>query len=245
VTTAYGVIWLPEEADEVEAALNLVDERLYANKFSRHAGSDTVEALMRILHESEPEIETHLGNVGWLARAVAGELGLSAEEIDEITRAAQLHDIGKIAIPDAILHKPRPLSDTEWKFMRSHTLIGERILAAATPLVSISRIVRSSHERWDGGGYPDGLAGEEIPLGARIVFACDAYDAITSAREYRAARSPQEASAELRHCSGTQFDPTVVNALHRILESEGRLTATRAARQAAPPSPKRRQLQPV
>jgi diguanylate cyclase (GGDEF)-like protein len=225
VTTAHGVIALPDEADEVESALKRVDERLYANKLSRNAGTDTVEALLRTLRESEPEIETHLGKVGSLARAVARELGQSAEEIDVVTRAGQLHDIGKLAVPDAILHKPGPLDEVEWAFMRTHTLIGERILAGATPLMPVARIVRSCHERWDGGGYPDGLAGEEIPLGARIVFVCDAYDAITSARPYREARAPQEALAELRRFSGTQFDPAIVETLVRVLEREGRLDA--------------------
>ena len=225
VTTAYGVIALPDEADQVESALKCVDERLYANKLSRNAGSDTVEALLRTLRESEPEMEAHLGNVGSLARAVARELGQSAEEIDVVTRAGQLHDIGKLAVPDAILHKPGPLDDAEWAFMRSHTLIGERILGGAAPLVPVARIVRSSHERWDGGGYPDGLAGEEIPLGARIVFACDAYDAMTTARPYGEVRSPQEALAELQRFSGTQFDPAIVGALLRVLERERRPAA--------------------
>ena len=225
VTTAHGVIALPDEADQVESALKRVDERLYANKLSRNAGSDTVEALLRTLRESEPEIETHLGNVGSLARAVARELGQSAEEVDVVTRAGQLHDIGKLAVPDAILHKRGPLDDAEWAFMRSHTLIGERILGGAAPLVPVARIVRSSHERWDGGGYPDGIAGEEIPLGARIVFACDAYDAMTSARPYGEARSPQDALAEMRRFSGTQFDPAIVETLLRVLEREGRVAA--------------------
>ena len=225
VSTAHGAIVIPDEASTVESALKLVDERLYANKLSRHAGTDTAEALLRTLHEAEPEIERHLGHVSLLAREVAREFELTAEEVDVITRAAQLHDIGKLAIPDAILHKPGPLSDAEWEFMRAHSTIGERILATASPLKPVARIVRSSHERWDGDGYPDGLAREEIPRGARIVFTCDAYDAMTSTREYRPASSPQEAAAELRRCSGTQFEPAVVEALLRVLARDGRLSA--------------------
>ena len=226
VTTGCGVVSLPNEAADVETALNLADERLYATKLSRHAGSDTVEALMRTLHAAEPEIETHVGHVGWLARAVARELGLSAEYTDEVTRAAKLHDIGKLAMPDAILHKPAPLSDSECEFIRAHSVIGERIVAAAPPLVPVARLIRSSHERWDGNGYPDGLAGDEIPLGARIILACDAFDAITSVRDYRASRDAHEAAAELRRQSGSQFDPAVVEALLKVLEGEGRLSAT-------------------
>ena len=233
VTTAHGAIVIPDEADAVETALKLVDERLYGNKLSRDAGSDTIEALLRTLRESEPEIESHLGNVGSLAREVARELRLVGEEVDEVTRAAQLHDIGKLAIPDAILHKPGPLSESEWEFMRSHAVIGERILASAPPLAPVARIVRSSHERWEGGGYPDGSAGEEIPRGSRIIFACDAYDAMTNGREYRPACSAQEAVAELRRCSGTQFEPVVVEALLRVLERGGHLSAAAATPQPA------------
>ena len=229
VTTAHGAIVIPDEADEVEAAIKLVDERLYGNKLSRDAGSDTIEALLRTLRESEPEISSHLGNVGSLAREVARELRLSGEEVDEITRAATLHDIGKLAIPDAILHKPGPLTDSEWEFMRSHVVIGERILASAPPLAPVARIVRSSHERWDGNGYPDGRSGEEIPRGARIIFACDAYDAMTATRPYRSPCTTEEAVAELRRCSGTQFEPVAVEALLRVLKREGYLSAAGSA----------------
>ena len=106
-----------------------------------------------------------------------------------MVRAAELHDIGKVAVPDAILHKPGPLDEAEWSFIRQHTIIGERIVGAAEALRPVGRVVRASHERWDGGGYPDGLAGEAIPLGARIVFACDAWDAMTCDRGYRSALS--------------------------------------------------------
>jgi HD-GYP domain-containing protein (c-di-GMP phosphodiesterase class II) len=131
--------------------------------------------------------------------------------------AAELHDVGKVAIPDAILNKPGPLNEDEWAFMRRHTLIGERIVAAAPALCGVAKLVRASHERWDGGGYPDGIAGENIPLGARIVAVCDAYDAIVADRPYRGARSSAAALAELRRCAGTQFDPAVVEAFAAAL----------------------------
>ena len=127
-------------------------------------------------------------------------------------RAAELHDVGKMAIPDEILQKPGPLTQDEWAFVRRHPLVGERILSVAPALLPVAKIVRSCHERWDGSGYPDGVAGEEIPLGARIVAVCDAFDAMINPRPYRAARSVEEALQELRACSGTQFDPTVVAA---------------------------------
>jgi HD-GYP domain-containing protein (c-di-GMP phosphodiesterase class II) len=136
-----------------------------------------------------------------------------------------LHDIGKIAIPDAILTKPGPLDDEEWSFMEQHTIFGERIVAAARSLAAVASLIRSSHERWDGKGYPDGLAGDQIPLAARIILACDAFDAITSERPYSPARSPDAALEEIRECAGSQFDPRVVQALDRVIR-------TRAAEQA-------------
>lgn len=123
-----------------------------------------------------------------------------------------LDDIGKMAIPDAILDKPGPLDADERRFIEEHTLIGERILAGAPALQADSRLVRSSHERFDGGGYPDGLAGEDIPLGARIISVCDAFDAMVTDRTYRRALGHDEALAELRACAGTQFDPVIVEA---------------------------------
>jgi HD-GYP domain-containing protein (c-di-GMP phosphodiesterase class II) len=144
---------------------------------------------------------------------VARSLGLRGDELDELVRAARLHDLGKVAVPDEILRKPGPLDEREWAFVRQHTLVGERILRASPALHGVASIVRSTHERWDGVGYPDGLAGEEIPLASRIICACDAYDAMVSERTYRPAYTPQEALAELERCAGAQFDPTVVRVL--------------------------------
>ena len=116
-----------------------------------------------------------------------------------LLQAAALHDVGKVAIPDAILDKPGPLDEAEWEFMRTHTLIGERILAEAPALAEAAKIVRSSHERYDGDGYPDGLAGDEIPLAARIIAVCDSFDAMTSDRPYRTAMSTEGALSELHN----------------------------------------------
>ena len=127
-----------------------------------------------------------------------------------LVRAAELHDVGTVAIPDGILHKRGPLDAAEWEVMRQHTVAGERILAAAESMRPVARLVRAAHEHWDGLGYPDGLRGEEIPLGARIICACDAYDAMLRGRPYREPLSPAAALAELRRCAGSQFDPRVV-----------------------------------
>jgi HD-GYP domain-containing protein (c-di-GMP phosphodiesterase class II) len=125
--------------------------------------------------------------------------------------------VGKVAIPDAILDKPGPLDEAEWEFMRQHTVVGERILQAAPALQRVAVLVRSTHERMDGDGYPDGLAGPDIPLIARIVAVCDAFDAMTSDRSYRRAMSTEVAMAELDECSGAQFDPTVVDAIRHLI----------------------------
>lgn len=214
VGASFGVVAIPAEADSATHALQLADQRMYAAKDDARRSSrrQTCDVLLQVLCEREPDLHLHLSGVAALVQAVALELGLSEEQRDEVARAAELHDVGKIAIPDAILHKPGPLDADEWRLMREHTVVGDRILGAAPAMRPVARIVRSSHERWDGSGYPDGLAGERIPLGARIVAVCDAYDAMTSERPYQGRLSHADAVAELRRCAGTQFDPRVVDA---------------------------------
>jgi two-component system, cell cycle response regulator len=212
VGASRGVVTIPDEADNPTHALQLADQRMYAAKRNTRASSrtQTRDVLLQVLREREPELHHHLHGVAALATAVGRRLALSAEQLDEITRAAELHDVGKIAIPDEILHKPAALDAGEWELMRQHTIIGDRILGAAPAMRPVARIVRASHERWDGGGYPDGLAAEQIPLGARIVNVCDAFHAMTTPRPYQRTLTREDALAELRRCAGTQFDPAVV-----------------------------------
>ncbi|HXE44267.1 MAG TPA: diguanylate cyclase [Conexibacter sp.] len=214
VGASCGAVAIPDEADNPTQALQLADQRMYAAKRGARASSriETRDVLLQVLREREPELHSHLHGVAGLAAAIARRLELSAEQLDEVTRAAELHDIGKIAIPDEILHKPTALDADEWELMRQHTVIGDRILGAAPAMRPVAEIVRASHERWDGSGYPDGLVGEQIPLGARIVSVCDAFHAMTSPRPYQPARTPQQALAELRRCAGAQFDPAIVEA---------------------------------
>jgi diguanylate cyclase (GGDEF)-like protein len=214
ISASQGSVLIPAEAATVAEALQLADSRMYAQKGHGRvsAGRQTRDVLLSTLRERQPHLHDHLTGVADTAVATARELAMTPEQIDEVSRAAELHDVGKMAIPDAILEKPAALDDAEWAFMRRHTIIGERILAAAPALIPVASLVRSSHERWDGGGYPDGLAGKAIPLGARVVCVCDAFDAMVSERPYRAASSRDEAFAELRHCAGSQFDPDVVEA---------------------------------
>jgi HD-GYP domain-containing protein (c-di-GMP phosphodiesterase class II) len=152
-----------------------------------------------------------------LADEVARHLDLAPHVVEQVRQAAQLHDIGKMAIPTSILNKTGQLNDEEWKFVRRHTIVGERILNAAPALADVALLVRASHERHDGAGYPDALTGEQIPIGSRIIAVCDAFDAMTSDRPYRLAMSPHDALAELQRCSGTQFDPIVVSAFQAVL----------------------------
>ncbi len=219
IGASQGSVLIPGEASSREEALRVADTRMYASKSRERAsaGSQSRDVLMRAQHERRPELLGHLVDVAEMARSVATELGMDEEKRDEVFRAAELHDTGKMAIPDAILNKPGPLEADEWKFMREHPLIGERIIAAAPALVPVARLVRSSHERFDGGGYPDGLHGEQIPLGSRVIAVCDAYEAMCSERPYSVAMLPARALEELRSGAGTQFDPQVVAAFERVL----------------------------
>jgi two-component system, cell cycle response regulator len=211
---SYGSILLPLEADDASEALRIADQRMYAQKNAGRASASrqSKDVLVRALAERNPELSTHLQDVAGLAERVALRLALPEDQVDVVRHAAELHDVGKVAIPDEILSKPGPLDEREWKFIRSHTLIGERIIGAAPALAEVASIVRSTHERWDGEGYPDGLCGTDIPLGSRIVAVADSFDAITSERPYSPARSADEAMREIRNCAGTQFDPAVVDA---------------------------------
>jgi diguanylate cyclase (GGDEF)-like protein len=231
VTASYGAVAIPDEAAVATEALLIADQRMYAHKNSGRATArrQSTDVLLRALAERHPGLEGHLGGVAQLAEAVGRHLGLEGEALDHVRVAAELHDVGKVAIPDAILNKPGPLDDDEWAFMRRHTLIGERIVAAAPALGPVAKLVRASHERWDGDGYPDRTAGEDIPLGARIVAVCDAYDAIVADRPYRRGRSAGEALEELQRCAGAQFDPSVVAAFSAVHAAERRADPVRAA----------------
>jgi two-component system cell cycle response regulator len=212
ISASWGKVLIPVEVVSPTDALRLADRRMYAKKGRRadSARSQTRGVLLRVLHEREPGLERHLDGVGRLASIFGRQLNLDAEEIDVLVRAAELHDIGKIAIPDEILHKNGELTEEEWALMRKHPKIGERVLDAAPALGPVASLVRSTHERWDGEGYPDKLAGRDIPLGSRVILICDAYNAMTEGRPYRAPMSSEGAIEELWAGGGTQFDPELV-----------------------------------
>jgi two-component system cell cycle response regulator len=210
IGASWGAVELPH-ADGATEALRIADRGMYARKARKRpsAAQQMVQVLVAAERERNPELGDHCRGVAEMAGEIAERLELAPQDVSRLRLAAELHDIGKIAIPDRILSKPGPLDDDEWAFMRRHTLIGERIVLAADDLRDVAPMIRSSHERWDGRGYPDGLAGELIPFGARIVSVCDAFDAMISERPYSTALSTAEAVEEINRCAGGQFDPAV------------------------------------
>jgi diguanylate cyclase (GGDEF)-like protein len=214
ITASSGAARIPEETSDASEALRLCDQRMYVTKHSRRATAarQTRDVLLAALGARDSGLGEHLTGVATAAKRVGVRLGVARRDLQDLAYAAELHDVGKVAIPDSILSKPAPLDAVEWDFMRRHTVIGERILAAAPSMQAVATIVRATHERCDGGGYPDGVSGEAIPMAARIIAVCDAYDAMVAARPYRPAVSHEQALAELRRCAGPQFDPRVVDA---------------------------------
>ncbi len=173
--------------------------------------------MLHALRARHPQLGRHCDDVARLATAIGLRLALGPAELEALRQGACLHDVGKLTIDGDILDKPGPLSDDEWAVIHRHTEVGADILAEVPELRPVAHLVRHSHERFDGRGYPDGLAGEQIPLAARIVSTCDAYNAMTTDRSYRRALSSGVAIGELRTNSGTQFDPDVVEALMAVV----------------------------
>ena len=200
-------------ADQLAAALR--SATLYEQLERAYLG--TAEALSAALQAKDSYTAEHSRSLVQRAEAVGRMLGMPEPELRTLRYGAAFHDIGKLAVPEAILNKPGPLTPEELDVVQRHTVIGEQILAPIEFLADVLPLVRSAHERWDGAGYPDELAGEEIPLGARIVFACDTYEAMTAPRPYRAALPEEQARAELRRVAGSQLDPRVVDALLAVI----------------------------
>jgi two-component system, cell cycle response regulator len=178
---------------------------------------ESLGLLLKVLNERTPGVLEDLNRIAHFATATAEGLGLPADEVERVELAARLHDVGKVAIPDAILSKAGPLDVDEWAVMRTHAEIGQRIVAAAPSLAHIAKLVRSHHERYDGFGYPDRLAGDDIPIGASIIAVCAAFVAMMKHRPFSDAITVSEALAEVRRCSGSQFDPEVVDVFCELL----------------------------
>jgi two-component system, cell cycle response regulator len=225
---SYGWVAIPGEIEEAADALRLADQRMYARKRGGRTSArrQSADVLVQALEERAPGLSLHLTEVAVLAEATAERLGLDPDEVERVRTTGQLHDVGKMAIPDRVLGKRGPLDEEEWRFVRRHTQIGERIVGAAPALAPVAPLIRSTHERWDGLGYPQGLRGREIPLASRIVAVCDAYHAMTSGRPYRAPIPEAAALDELRRCAGAQFDPDVVEAFCIALIDRAERVAT-------------------
>jgi HD-GYP domain-containing protein (c-di-GMP phosphodiesterase class II) len=244
-----GLLAAIAAADEPVAALLVLPVVLILNVFSREREgriAQTLELgrsyrgtallLCDLLEDDDEYTGNHTQDVVELSALVAAQLGVSEDVRRETELGAMLHDIGKIHIPDAIINKPGKLDADEWALMKTHTVEGQRMLDRVGGLLgSVGRVVRASHERYDGGGYPDGLAGEEIPLASRIVAVCDAFNAMTTTRSYRKAMPVAAAIDELHRCSGTQFDPGVVVALLAVIGDPGWQVALAPEPDAAAP----------
>ena len=189
-----------------------------------------VEALAAAVDIRDNYTAEHSEEVVDLACRVAKQLGVEGSGLSEVEVAARLHDVGKIGVPDAVLHKRGPLDPEEWQIIKQHPVWGSQMLARVPELAGVATLIRYEHERWDGKGYPDGISGEDIPLASRIVFVCDAYHAITSTRPYREAKPSEVALQELQAHAGSQFDPSAVEALTQVVgQVERRVRAGSAA----------------
>jgi diguanylate cyclase (GGDEF)-like protein/putative nucleotidyltransferase with HDIG domain len=227
VKASYGIATWPADGVERDALLAVADRRLYEMKGARARRllADTVAILFGALEAKDAYTAEHTLQVAELAERVGRRLGVRGEALRTLRHGAMLHDIGKIAVSTEILVKPGPLTVEEFEEIKQHTLAGVRMLERIHEFASVLPLIRSAHERWDGNGYPDGLAGTDIPFGARIICACDAFHAMVSERPYRAARSVPDALTEMRSCSGTQFDSNVVDALLLELDPDARAAA--------------------
>ncbi|HLJ04099.1 MAG TPA: HD domain-containing phosphohydrolase [Solirubrobacteraceae bacterium] len=204
---AIGRALLPSEAETSAAGLELATRRAIAERAERPGDSELrpPQSPLEVLPTIHPRYQ-----VAEVAARIGRRMGLEGSALEELEAAAHLRDVGNMALPSVVLGREGELEGPEWDFVRLHTIIGERLLAANFGMESVARLVRSSHERWDGEGYPDGLSGEQIPLGARILFVCSAFQDMTSERPHRPAYSATEALANLDRGAGTQFDPDVV-----------------------------------
>jgi diguanylate cyclase (GGDEF)-like protein len=239
VTCAAGAVEMPRETSEPMHALRLADQHMYREKATGHGGA--AELITAVLHaalaQRHPDLGEHSDDVAGDVELLARTIGLEEETVGLVVKAGDLHDVGKLGIPDEILAKPGPLDEQEWEFMKQHTIMGESIIAAAGPsLDQIGPLVRASHERWDGRGYPDGLLEQEIPLGARIITICDSFRAMLDERVYKRAMSLDDALGELRRCAGTQFDPHLVEVFCRLVSerSDSRYPAQALMTSASP-----------
>jgi len=203
--------WLKEEVTTRTAELHRQQHRM------ERISTATLEALVNALEAKDPYLRGHSARVADLSSNIATELGMNEEDVDRVRMAGRLHDLGKIGTRDAVVNKEGPLTPEEFEHVKQHVIIGAQILAPLAHLGDVVSMVKSHHERWDGTGYPDGLRGEEIPKGGRIIAAAEVYDALTTSRPYQEKMTPEQAVERMADLSGTVLDSTVYDALVRIV----------------------------
>ena len=201
-----------------------------ANNVVLQVNDELFRTLAKMFDARDPYVGSHAAQVSRYAVAIASELGITGKQLDAVRQAGYLHDIGKMAIPESILHKPSKLIDAEYTLVKLHAPLGAAFVETSQGLRHLAPLIRYHHERWDGQGYPKGLAGEAIPLGARILNVADAVEAMAADRPYHRGMSIQEIIAEVRRCSGTQFDPAVTEVFVRLAEREGKVLVVNSAR---------------
>ncbi len=234
IALVYQAFMLPKVQDDAMKALETANQDLMrANNSIRQLNDELFLTLAKIFDARDPYVGGHAAQVAAYAVAIAKELGLSPERVNLIRQCGYLHDIGKIAIPESILHKPGRLTDAEYEFVKRHSDIGADFIATSHGLRHLVPFIRHHHERWDGLGYPLGLAGQAIPLEARILGVCDAVEAMASDRPYHRALTVDQIIAELDRCASRQFDPAVVDAFKKIVEREGDRFVVNSARTVA------------
>jgi two-component system, cell cycle response regulator len=223
VGRAYGEIALPSDLRDPESALQQAGQSVsaYKQRHQRSARRQAHAVLMAVLAARRPDLREHLRTVAFRSISISRRLDLDGATIDDIFLAAELQDIGLLTVPESVLEKETALNPTEIKLIRNHPAAGARIVSAAPGLASVAATIAAISEHYDGSGYPEGLAGEDIPIGARVIRVCVAFAAMTSRRPYRQPRSQEEALAELKRCAGSEFDPRVVDALAADLAEEG------------------------
>jgi putative nucleotidyltransferase with HDIG domain len=222
IVLIYQVFTLPKVQDEAMRALKRINQDLTdANHSIQRLNEDLFQALAKVFDMRDPYVGGHAAQVAVYAVAIASEMGLPTERIETIRQSAFLHDIGKLAIPEAILHKPRRLTEAEYDFVKKHCDIGADLLASTEGLQRLAEFIRCHHERWDGQGYPTGIAGEAIPLESRILNLCDSVESMASDRPYHRAMSTADIMEEVRRCAGSQFDPAVAEAFYAVIQRSG------------------------
>jgi len=226
--------YIDRTADNIRALKALNQDLLAANAEIRQVNEELLGLLAKVIDFRDPYVYNHSEQVAKYAVAIAQEMGLPAAQIDRLRRAAVCHDLGKVGIPDAILNKPGRLTDEEYQTIKEHVNIGAQLLESSHILHQLIPGVRYHHERWDGKGYPEHLAQEDIPLEARILAVADAVETMASDRPYKRGMAPEEILEELQRCAGTQFDPAVVQAFVRVIEREGKDFIVNSARSVSP-----------